>query len=235
LGFKALKNELIKIDVKVQLLPTPWPAGQLPSPTSSLLSVASKKGLVAAAGPDTVVVAYTKTVRHTFQATEEEIQSSASGIRPFQPELHLPMPMRISQVAFSADESYLVLSAEDGGGLAVYEVQGLLGGATQPAFQVSTNGQPIRALIPNPTQGELFAVVLANGSLLMANLMERNFVQGGNGQVLKDTVSCVSWSSKGKQLVAGLANGTAYQMKPDGSGVGDIPRPPSVNEGNFGK
>jgi nucleoporin NUP159 len=221
--------------VKVQLLPTPWPADQLPPATSSLLSVASKKGLVAAAGPDALIVAYTKTVRQTFNVTEEEIRSNANNIRPFQPELRLPMSMRISQVAFSADESYLVLSAENGGGMAVYEVQAVLGGATQPAFEISTNGQPIRALIPNPTQGELFAVVLANGSLLMANLNERSFVQGGNGQVLKDTVSCVSWSSKGKQLVAGLANGTAHQMKPDGTGVGDIPRPPAVDESNYGK
>ena len=118
--------------------------------------------------------------------------------------------------------------------MAVYDVQAVLGGSTQPAFEISTNGQSIRALVPNPTQGELFAVVLANGSLLMANLSERSFVQGGNGQVLKDTVSCVSWSSKGKQLVAGLANGTAYQMKPDGTRVEEIPKPPSVNEGSYG-
>lgn len=199
------------------------------------MSVASKKGLIAAAGPDSVVVAYTKSLRHAFYATDEELKSGPNGARQFLPELRMPMPMRISQVAFSADEAYLVLSAETGGGLAVYDVQKVMEGNTQSAFEISTNGQSIRALVPNPTQGELFAVVLADGSLLMANLKERTFVQTGNGQVLKDTVSCVSWSSKGKQLVAGLANGAAYQLKPDGVGVDEIPKPPSVNNGDFGK
>jgi hypothetical protein len=31
---------------------------------------------------------------------------------------------------------------------------------------------------------------------------------GPGGPVLKDGVSCASWSNKGKQLIAGLADGT---------------------------
>lgn len=195
------------------------------------MSVASHKGLIAAAGPDAIVVATTESVRKTFES------SDGGKLKPFQPQLKLPMPMRISQLAFSADESYLVLSAENGGGLAVYEVQSLLQGSTQSAFELSTNGQGLRALIPNPTaeKGELFAVITADGNLMMANLKERNFIQGPNGQILKNNVSCLSWSTKGKQLVAGLGDGTAYQMTPEGVGKGDIPRSPDVDNSHHGK
>jgi nucleoporin NUP159 len=217
---------------KVQLLPTPWPANNLPPPTASLMSVASHKGLVAAAGPDAVIVATTESVRKAFEGPS----TGDGNFKPFQPQLTLPMSMRISQLAFSADESYLVLAAEVGGGLAVYDVQALLQGSTQSAFELSTNGQAVRALLPNPTaaKGELFAVVTADGKLMMANLKERAFVAGSTGQVLKDGVSCVSWSTKGKQLVAGLGNGTAYQMTPEGVGKLDIPKPPGVDNNHHG-
>lgn len=191
------------------------------------MSVASQKGLIAAAGPDAIVLASTDSVRKAFEGPS----SGDGNFKPFQSQMTLPMPMRISQLAFSADESYLVLAAEVGGGLAVYEVRDLLNGSSEMAFQLSTNGQSLRSLVPNPTpeKGELVAVVTSDGNLMMANLKERAFVQGPNGQVLKDGVSCLSWSAKGKQLVAGLGNGTAYQMTPEGVPKGDIPKPPGMD------
>jgi nucleoporin NUP159 len=195
------------------------------------MSIASRKGLIAAAGPDAVIVAQTKSVRKAFEGGE----TGDNNLKAFKPELTLPMPMRISQLAFSSDESYLILSAENGGGLAVYEVDAILNGSTQSAFELSTNGAALRALTPNPTQGELLAVVTADGNLMMANLKERSFSQGPNGQVLKNGVSCVSWSTKGKQLVAGLGDGSAYQMTPDGAEKATIPRPSDVNDEHHGK
>jgi nucleoporin NUP159 len=110
-------------------------------------------------------------------------------------------------------------------------------GSTQTAFELSTNGQALRALTPNPTpeKGELFAVVTADGKLMMANLKERTFISGPDGQFLKEGVSCISWSAKGKQLVAGLGNGTAYQMTPEGDRKAEIPRPPDVDAAQHGK
>jgi nucleoporin NUP159 len=198
------------------------------------MSVASQKGLVAAAGPDAIIVATTESVRKAFEGP-----SGDGNVKPFQPQLKLPMPMRVSQLAFSADEKYLVLSAENGGGLAVYEVQALLQGNTKSAFELSTNGQSLRALVPNPASdtAELFALVTTDGNLMMANLKEQQFLlpPSGQSQTLKDGVSCISWSVKGKQLVAGLVNGTAYQMTPGGDGKAEIPKPPSVSSGDHGK
>ena len=145
--------------------------------------------------------------------------------------------MRVSQVAFSADESFLVLSAESGGGLAVYDVQSLMQGATESAFQLSTSGTALRALLPNPTpeKAELFAAVSTNGQLLMANLKNREFLSGPQGQVLKEGVSCVSWSARGRQLIAGLGNGMCYQMTPEGEGKAELPRPPGLDGDQHGE
>ncbi|KAM0353602.1 hypothetical protein ACHAPU_001615 [Fusarium lateritium] len=215
LGFLSIAG-----DAKVRLT-SAW--SSLPSSTASLLSIASRKGLVAAAGPDQVVIATTESVRKAFETPKD----GDSDIRTFEPQLKISMPMRVSQLSFTADENYLILSAESGGGLAVYEVQSLLSGSTNSAFELSTNGETLRALIPNPTseKAELCAIVTNNGNLHMANLKERQI-----SNPLKDQVSCVSWSSKGKQLCAGLGDGTIFQMTPEGEGKGEIPKPPNVGD-----
>jgi nucleoporin NUP159 len=213
LGFLSIAG-----DSKVRLTSS-WDT--LPAPTSSLLGIASRKGLVAAAGPDQITIATTESVRKGFEAPRD----GDSDIRSFEPQLKLPMPMRVSQLAFTADENYLILSAESGGGLAVYEVQSLLSGSTNSAFELSTNGESLRVLAPNPTaeKAELCAIVTANGNLHMANLKERRL-----SDPLKSQVSCVSWSSKGKQLCAGLADGTIHQMTPEGEAKAEIPKPSTV-------
>ena len=217
----------------MRLLPNPWPSDALPPPTASLLSIASNKGLLAAAGPDSVIIASTESVIQAFTANG----GTGSDVKAFSPQLTLPIGARVSQVAFSADENHLVISAENGGGLAVYEVQALMQGNTQSAFQMATNGTSLRALTPNPTpeKAEFFAVVTSTGALMMANMKTRQFLSGPSGQVMKDGVSCVSWSTRGKQLVAGLGNGTGYQMTPEGEEKAEIPRPPGLEGDQHGK
>ena len=186
--------------------------------------------MLAAAGPESVVVASTEALRQAYYSPSD------GNIKSFKAQLTLSLSIRISQVAFSADEECLVLSAENGGGLAVYEVQSLLQGGTQPAFEMSTNNAPLRALLPNPTieKAELFAVITQEGQLMVANLKSRLFVNGAQGQLLKDGVSCVSWSNKGKQLVAGLGNGACSQMTPEGEGKAEIPVPSSLEGQHYG-
>ncbi|KAL8943848.1 MAG: hypothetical protein Q9216_000841 [Gyalolechia sp. 2 TL-2023] len=221
LGFQSIAGE-----AKLRLLASPWPADALPPPTASLLSVASQNGLLAAAGPSSVVIAKTEAVRKAFAAND----GADNGVKAFTPQLTLDIGMRISQVAFSADEKYLVLSAEHGGGLAVYDVQSLLQGNTQTAFEISTNGASLRTLLPNPTaeRADLLAAVTVKGQLLMANLASRQFVNGPQGSTLKEGVSCVSWSARGRQLVAGLGDGSCYQLTPEGEGMNSIPPPPDL-------
>lgn len=221
LGFLSIAG-----DAKVQLT-SKW--SPPPAPTASLLSIASRKGLVAAAGPDAVHIATTESVRKAFEGEK----NGDSEVRSFTPQAKVPFPIRISQLAFTADEQYLVLSAESGGGLAVYDVQALTQGATQPTFEIGTNGETLRALIPNPMpeSANFCAIVTNNGNLFMANLAERKLVSGSNGPALRSQVSSAAWSTKGKQLVAGMADGTIYQMTPDGAEKAHIPKPPNV--GNY--
>ncbi|CEJ82618.1 hypothetical protein VHEMI02670 [[Torrubiella] hemipterigena] len=214
LGFLSIAG-----DAKVRLT-SPWE--NAPSNSSSLLSIASRKGLIAAAGPDHISFSSTESVRKAFESPKD----GDSDIRKYQPQLNIPMPMRISQVAFTADENYLILSAETGGGLAVYEVASLLQGSTNSAFELPTGGETLRSLIPNPTveRAELCAIVTSSGSLHMANLKDKQL-----SNPLKSQVSCLSWSAKGKQLCAGLADGTIVQMTPEGDTKAQIPIPPGFS------
>ncbi|OAQ97674.1 hypothetical protein LLEC1_01906 [Akanthomyces lecanii] len=217
---EALGFQTIAGDAKVRLT-SPWP--EQPPRTASLLSIASKRGIAAAAGPDYIAFASTEFIRKAFEAPKE----GDSDVRSYEPQLKIQMPMRISQVSFTADENYLILSAESGGGLAVYEVQSLLQGSTTSAFELPTNGQALRVLAPNPTaeKAELCAIVTESGELFMANLRERKV-----SNVLKSRVSCISWSAKGKQLCAGLADGSIHQITPEGQDKAEIPKPPSLGD-----
>ena len=188
--------------------------------------MASHKGLLAAAGPSSVIIANTGSIRQGFST----IDSVDGNTKHFTPQLTLDIGMRISQLAFSADENRLVISAENGGGLAVYSVQALLEGNTQAEFELSTNGNALRSMLANPTpeKAELFAIVTTNGELMMANLNTRKFLDSAQGQTLRHGVSCISWSARGKQLVAGLGNGTCFQMTPEGEVKAEIPRPDTL-------
>lgn len=218
LGFLAIAG-----DAKVQLTP-PW--SPPPAATASLLSIASRKGLVATAGPDALYLASTESVRKAFQSEK----TGETEFRSFEPQVKIPLPMRISHLVFTPDERYLVLSAEQGGGLAVYETQTLLQGSSQAAFEISTSGESVKALVPNPMPelADLCAVVTNNGNLLMANFGEKSLVNGSNGPVIRSQVTSAAWSSKGKQLVAGMADGTVVQMTPDGTEKAQIPKPSTV-------
>lgn len=196
-----------------------------------MLSVASVKGLLAAAGPEGLIIASTDSVRKAYTADA----TGDSNIRQFQPQLQIPLPQKVSHVAFSADENVLVVAAADGSGLIAYQVVSLMQGNSQPALTIPLNGARLRALAPNPMLAELFAAVTTEGELLMANLQTSQLVQGTSGLVLKTGVSCISWSNRGKQLVAGLGNGTVCQMTPEGEMKAEIPRPPDLIEDKHGK
>ncbi|OJD34640.1 nuclear pore complex subunit nup159 [Diplodia corticola] len=229
LGFAAIsaRNPKTKITNKLKLLPSPWRVDDLPRAESNLFAAAPRKGVVAAAGPDCLVIASADSIRAAL--TSERDESNKDPVVPFSPELTVSMP-RLSQITFTSDEQYLVISAQQGGGLAIHEVAALLQKNNSPALQIGTDGMGVRALIPNPAPelAENIAVVTEKGQLMIASLKQGGFVKTQNGAVLKDNVSCATWSNKGKQLVAGLADGTVVQMKPDGSLTGLMPRPPTL-------
>lgn len=200
----------------------------MPAPTASLLSIASRKGLIAAAGQDAIYLSATESVRKAFSGDK----TGDTEFRAFEPQVKISMPMRISHLAFTPDENYLILSAEQGGGLAVYETQALLQGSSQAAFEISTSGESVRALVPNPMPelAEFCAVVTTNGNLLMANLKDKSLVSGSNGPVIRSQVACCAWSTKGKQLVAGMSDGTVAQMTPDGAEKAQIYKPDAFGD-----
>src|ERR1700761_8345361 len=102
LAFKTLAGE-----TKIKLLPSSWPTDALPSSTSSLLSISSKRGLLAAAGPNSLVIAETEAVRKAFKADGP----ANNNIKTFTPALTIDGVPRLSQVAFTSDGTYLVICA----------------------------------------------------------------------------------------------------------------------------
>lgn len=223
--FKAVAG-----DTKLKLLPSPWPSDALPESTSSLLSIASRKGLIAAGGPDGLVIANTATVRKAFL-------NSSGGDQSFEPEVKLPLPFRVSQLAFSADEGFLVVSADKVGGLVIYNVDALLQGNTNPAGEMNTDNTALRSLVPNPNPqtAALFAAITTSGQLLIADVKSQSLLNGPNGPLIKDGVSAVAWSNKGTQLVAGSADGTASQLTPQGELKESIPRAPEEGSDCYSK
>lgn len=222
LGFQGVSK-----DDKLRLLPSPWPSDSLPPPTASLLTVASSKGLVAAAGPETLILARTETVRTALREGAIE-----SGVRSYTPEAAIQIP-RVSQVTFSSDESCLVIAAEQGGGIAVYDTNALVNGGKEPAFQLATEGKNVRQLLPNPNPSSatahLFGMVLAEGLLLLADLKKQEMVKTGSGNaVFHERVTCACWSKLGKQIVVGRQDGTAAQIDPLGNVKAEIPYPPQL-------
>ncbi|KAJ5093841.1 hypothetical protein N7456_009702 [Penicillium angulare] len=221
LGFKGIAG-----DANIRLLPTPWPEDALPSTTSSLLTVAQSKGVVVAAAPNALVVASSESIRTAIQAStgEEKVKT-----KPFQPQHTISLPARPTHVAFTANDDALVLASENGSQISVFQTTDLVRGNSQPAISIQTNGATIRALSPNPDPtSTLVALVTVNGELLIADLKAGNLVSGVNGPILRNGVSSVAWSNKGKQLVAGMADGTADQMTPDGTNKSLVPRPTDV-------
>ena len=224
LGFVGLNGE-----AQLRLISAPWPADALPHPTASLLAVASSKGLLAAAGPEELILTSTNTIRETLRSKPKD----EDKVRDFEPQIRIQRP-RLSHVAFSADGDVLVTSSQEHGGLDAFQIANFANGQSDPALQLSTNSKALRAVVPNPTIAfaELFALVTVDGELLVADLKTASLRNSASGSALKTGVSCVAWSNKGKALVAGQADGTATQMTPDGSIMAVIPKSTSVADGS---
>jgi nucleoporin NUP159 len=229
-GFKGVDR-----DCHIRFLPTPWPADALPAPTSSLMTVAPTKGLVVGGGPDGLVVASTKSVRDAISAPAGE----GVKLKPFQPQNLISLSSRPVQIAFCVAESALAVSTESDHRVVVYDTSTLLQGNPQPQISIPTNGA-LRALTPNPAPAtealsSYVALVTTNGELLLADLQAGSLVNGSSGPILRKGVASVAWSPKGKQLVAGLADGCCVQLDTKGVVKAEIPRPPGLAVTKHGK
>lgn len=213
LGFKGLNG-----DKKAKVLPRPWPQDALPPSHASLLSIASANGLYAAGGPEALVIGRTSAVRERIYdtASKEDVRDSAP--------VHTIPHQRLAHVVFAADESCLVVAEQESAAIIVYSTSDLLSRHTKIALRLATSA-PIRSITPNPdpAQAQYFAILTTNGQLHLADLGS-----GQLGPALAENVACMVWSNKGKQLMAGKGDGTALQLKTDGTMVATAGKPNSV-------
>jgi nucleoporin NUP159 len=222
LGFRALAQGS-EGPKKLQIL-KPWPNDRMPPPGATLLSIASEPGLLAAAGPDSLIVASTEKVRKAFTEKAGEFDV----VTGFTPDVTIPLgasPLR--HVAFSTGGEFLVISAEEKGALAVFDASKLMQGSQAPERQIQTDGVAVRTLLANPvdSMGHYMAVVLDTGKLSVVDIAEDK-----QNVLKKEGVCCATWSSRGKAVAAGLEDGTTQIFLTDGTLKGTIPRPPEVDE-----
>ncbi|KAI5289908.1 hypothetical protein KEM54_002928 [Ascosphaera aggregata] len=216
IGFHAIAGE-----AKVRLLPGAWPADNLPPSGCSLLAIAPTKGLLVAAGPEGIAICSTDSLRQAFSAPSP----TGSNYKPFKAQLELPIPQKISHITFTRDDMSLVVVTQDDHGIIAFEAAAFLQNRAQPAFNVPTPNIRFRHFIANPAISKYFAAVTYNGELMVVDMSQKRFMQGPHGPVLLNNCSSVSWSKKGKQLVAGRMDCTMVQMTPEGEVKAEIPRP----------
>src|SRR5690606_4085461 len=182
--------------------------------------------MFAAAGPSSFICGSTESLRKAFREGEEDRID-------YTPSYSVPLPAKVSHVTFDSAEKYLLVGTQSGD-LVGYNVADLAnlspGKEPTPAFEAST-GANLREIKPNPAveSSHLVAVVTADGSFRMLDLNTKGFT-GGQGNILKNNVTTVCWSQRGKQIICGLADGSCAQLKPDGTGTAIIPKMPDLED-----
>jgi len=222
---------------KVKLLPRPWPVDALPPASANLLSVASKPGLLAAAGPNILVIASTDAVRNAFQnkTTADEIENADDPrlderdidvVADFTPDVTISTPS-LRHVAFSANGDFLAVAAEERPLLHIYDVAAVVGAGKKDASIDIETDSTVRALLPNPVPEteQYFATVTDAGKLMTFD------VASGSRMTLRESgVTCAAWSARGKALVSGSIDGSCDIHMANGDLKGTIPRAPDVDE-----
>lgn len=181
--------------------------------------------MLAAAGPDALIVSSTEKVRKAF----DKKAGDWDVVSDFTPDISIPLsdpPLR--HVVFSTGGEFLVISAEGRGALAVFDAAKLVQGNKNPERQIQTENVAVRCLLPNPVEviGHYMAVVLDTGKLWLVDISKED-----TKTIIKsEGVVCAGWSSRGKAVAAGLEDGTTQIYLSDGKLKGTIPRPPQIDE-----
>lgn len=159
-------------------------------------------------------------------------QHDLDVVSDFTPNITIPVPT-LRHVVFSTDGDFLVISAEELGGLAVFSSVSIVQEKkTDPEVQIDTGKIAIRALEPNPApeNAHFFAAVLESGRLVIVDVTKGTMVT-----IRDEGVSSVAWSTRGKAVIAGLQDGSVAIHMTAGDLKAVIPRPPNVDESFTGK
>ncbi|BFZ64979.1 hypothetical protein YB2330_006142 [Saitoella coloradoensis] len=193
----------------------PWPEESFPPASSCLLAV-SKQGLYVVGTQTGFVGGRTSTLRDGLKG------ASDMGRIQFDPEVRVECGGPATHVAFSADERMLLVALGNGQ-ILFYDVQQVLAGSppNPQGSLLSSNG--VRVLAPNP-ENDSVALLGTAGELSIINLSPAPTISN----TVATGVTSVSWSKKGKQIAAGLGNGTIINLTPAGETKRTVAPPPSL-------
>lgn len=134
-----------------------------------------------------------------LQAGVETVKSGQTqGV--FRAEIEFEVEAAVSHIAFSSDGKFIYVSAM-GGGLLVYD------SASPQSGRKELHMGPLADLMPNPVDTSV-ALLTTTGDLI---------VQSENGfETITTGITAISWSKKGKQIIAGTGDGSLKQFTPAG-------------------
>ena len=208
------------------------------SGTFQRLAIATPFGKLFAAVSNAVACVDVSAVEAIDAAADKETRGQLAALDAASTS-RAQLPSTPTHLAVSCDGLTLAvgLAVNDLPHIYFYDVRAFVAGAANVApFQearsgvVTGPGSRVAEFAWNPVLASMLAVVFSNGSAALY------MVDAADGAKAPDCctipaaagVTCVSWSPKGKQLVAGKADGTLTQYKPDLKEAKSIPAPPGA-------
>ena len=144
----------------------------------------------------------------------------------------IPLPSTPTHISLNADEKTLAvvvtLPSTRKPHIYLFDTRSFSRASTSPKpFQeippATPPGVVIMELAWNPVMPSMLAVVFSDGSLALHMINDKGFDSATLPPAEK--ICCISWSPKGKQLVAGKSDGSLTQYKPDLKEAKNIPKP----------
>ncbi|KAG5671965.1 hypothetical protein PVAND_002130 [Polypedilum vanderplanki] len=160
---------------------------------------------------------------------------SSNAIESNAPVRKIPMPSSVTQLACNCDGSILAVDVKINGisHIQLYSVASFLAPSVQKIreFRVSTDNSSSSQLCWNPVINSALAVCSENGSLGLYVLKDQGVEFHSIDPSLK--AKCCCWSPKGKQIVAGFADGKLMQFNMEMKPARTIECPQGIINGSF--
>ncbi|KAF8674123.1 Nuclear pore complex [Rhizoctonia solani] len=228
-----LSLKLLGRDAKVKLSDvfdaTKWTGN------SSLLAVSNKLGWFVAGTPTGLVASPLTHLRET------QASSNGDGPTPIEPKHRISLSGAPYFVHFATSHTkvVVVVRADNTWNLEIFNSEDICResvGDVKPTHTLSLGAEDVVDMQPNPSEeSEVIAILRGRNSssvLDMINVTAGSRINSwgaANSADESTALTSISWSVRGKQIVAGTRGGDLVQFTPEGERKQTIPPPPSLS------
>ncbi|PWN40776.1 hypothetical protein IE81DRAFT_304651 [Ceraceosorus guamensis] len=195
----------------------------------NLLAVSSRRGLLVAATDQGLAIHALSSLRSTFSESKKN-----TTVEP-QPIQRIPTPAAVSFLRFADDDERILVGLENGA-LAIWTLEHALDGNSQATHTLQPPAANLGLLevAANPGERAELSVVLyaerqadaSDGTDGQARILDMRSGQWGAPLNVGSAILSACWSTKGKQIALGLADGGIVQLTPEGE-IKERIRPPT--------